>query len=64
MIFWFVNDKLALTCQVQTGTCQEHVPATEQQPQGCLPSASVETESYAAEAANLQHPMRGIQSGE
>ena len=26
-----VNYKLALACQVQIGTCQEHVPVTEQQ---------------------------------
>ena len=64
MIFWFVKYTLAFTCQVHIGTCQEHLPATEQRPQGCLPSASVETEPYAAEAANLQHPVRGIQRGE
>ena len=31
------------TCQLQIGTCQEHLPATEQQ-QGHLPSASEGTE--------------------
>ena len=50
-------------CQLQTGTCQEHLPATEQQ-QGHLPSASEETEPWAAAAADLQHPLRGIQGRE
>ena len=49
-------------CQLQTDTCQEHLPVTEQQ-QGHLPSASVEIEPCAAAAANLQHPLRGIQGG-
>ena len=51
------------TCQLQTGTCQEHLPATEQQ-QGHLPSASEETKPWAAAAADLQLPLRGIQGRE
>ena len=51
------------TCQLQIGTCQEHLPATEQQ-QGHLPSASEGTETRAAAAADLQHPLRGIQGRE
>ena len=31
-------------CQLQIGTCQEHLPVTEHQQQGHLPPASVETE--------------------
>ena len=49
-------------CQLQIDTCQEHLPVTEQQ-QGHLPSASVEIEPGAAAAANLQHPLRGLQGG-
>ena len=44
-----VNYKLALTRAFATTT------------QGHLPSASVETEPYAAAAADLQRPLRGIQ---
>ena len=40
-------------CQLQIGTCQEHLPVTEQQ--WHLPSASVQTELSAAAAADLQH---------
>ena len=42
--------------QLQTGTCQEHLPATE--PEHLPP------EPYAASAANLQHPPWGTQGGE
>ena len=50
-------------CQLQIGTCQEHLLATEQQ-QKHLPSVSAEIEPYAAAAADLQHPLRGVQDGE
>ena len=51
-------------CQLQTGTCQEHLLATEQQQQKHLPSGSVEIQPYAAAAADLQYPLRGVQGGE
>ena len=38
------------------GTCQEHLPATEQE--------HLPPEPYAASAANLQHPPWGTQGGE
>ena len=41
--------------QLQTGTCQEHSPAREQQKREHLPSAC------AAASADLQHPLQGIQ---
>ena len=40
-------------CQLQIGTCQEHLSVTEKQ-QGHLPSAC------AAPAADLQHSLKGI----
>ena len=43
-------------CQLQIGTCQQHLPVTEKQ--GYLPSAC------AAPAADLQHSLKGIQRGE
>ena len=49
-------------CQLQIGACQGHLPGTEQQ-QGHLPSASAGIEPCAAAAADLQHPLRGIQGG-
>ena len=44
-------------CQLQTGICQEHLLATEQQ-HGPLPPASVEVEPRAAAAAGLPHALR------
>ena len=38
-------------------TCPEPLPATEQQQQGHLPSASLA-------AADLQHPLRGVEAGD
>ena len=49
--------------QLQTDTCQEHLPVKEQQQQ-CFLTASMETEPCAAAGANLQHPLRGVQCGE
>ena len=40
-------------CQLQTGTCH-----------GRLPSTSTRIKSGAAAAADLQHPLRGIQGGD
>ena len=50
-------------CQLQTGICQEHLLATEQQ-HGPLPPASVEVEPRAAAAAGLPHALRGVQGGQ
>ena len=58
-----LSDWTELNCQLQTRTCQKHLPVTEKQ-QGCLPSASAKTEPCAAAAAGLQHPLRGIQGRE
>ena len=44
--------------QLQIGTGQENFPATEPQEQEHLPSASAETEPFAAAAADLQDPLR------
>ena len=41
------NKAITVNCQLQTGFCQ-----------GRLPSASVETEHWAAAAVDLQHPLR------
>ena len=41
------NEAIIVNCQLQTGACQ-----------GRLPSASVETEHWAAAAVDLQHPLR------
>ena len=43
-------------CQLPMGTCQEHLPATEQQFH--LPSASVEIKPCSAAAVDVQHPLR------
>ena len=59
----FVNHKLALSSQLWIGICQEHLPTAEQQQQGHLPSASAETDPWAAATADLQHPLRAIQGG-
>ena len=56
--------QLQTACQLQIGSCQERFPATEQQQQGHLSPASAETEPCAAAAADLQHPLRGVQGGE
>ena len=53
-----VNYKLTLACQLQIGTCWEHLPASEEQQQGHLPSVC------AAAAADLWHFLKGIQCGE
>ena len=53
-----------LKCQLQIGSCQEHLPATEQQQPGHLSSASAEIEPCAVAAADLQQPLRGVQGGE
>ena len=53
-----VNYKLTLACQLQIGTCQGHLPATEHQPEGPLRS------THAITAADLQHSLKGIQCGE
>ena len=51
-------------CQLQIGTCQEHLPTTEPQQQEHLPSAAAEIEPCAIATANLQDPLRGIQGEE
>ena len=51
-------------CQLQIGTCQEHLPTTEPQQQEHLPSAAAETELCAIATANLQDTLRGIQGKE
>ena len=43
--------------QLQIGAGRENFPATQQQ-QEHLPSASTETEPFAAAAADLQDPLR------
>lgn len=58
-----VGPQLEGNCQPQIGTCQEDLPATEQQQQGQLPSASAEVEPRAAEAANLQPPWGEFRVG-
>ena len=58
------KEKIDVVYQLHIGTCQEHLPGTEQQEQGHLPSASLESEPHAAAPADLQHPLRGIQGGE
>ena len=45
-------------CQLQIGTCQEHLPTTEPQQQEHLPSAAAEIEPCAIATANLQDPLR------
>ena len=45
---------MTLTSQVQIGTCQEHLPETEQQQKGNFPSVSAEIEPCAA-VVDLQH---------
>ena len=45
---------MALTSQLQIGTCQEHLPETEQQQKWHFSSASAEIEPCAA-AVDLQH---------
>ena len=55
-----------VTCeasQLQIGTAKA-LPATEQQPEVHLPSASAETEPCAAAAADLQHAPKGVLAGE
>ena len=47
------NTDFLKKCQLQIGTCQDHLPATEQQ--GPLPPASAETDPCAAVAADPQH---------
>ena len=47
-----VSDLLGYFCQLPTGTCQEHLPATEQQ-QGRLPSASAEIQLCTTVVADL-----------
>ena len=51
-----VGPQLEGNCQPHTGTRQEDLPATEQQQQGHLPSASAEVEPGASAAADLQPP--------
>ena len=46
-------------CQLQTGTCQEHLIAIEQE--GHLPSASAGTEPCAAAAGDPSTPPKGTQ---
>ena len=50
--------------QLQGGICQEHLPVTERQQQGPLPSASMRLEACAATAADLPHSPKGIRGGE
>ena len=52
MHFFFLSQ-----CQRKIGTCQEHLPASEEQ-HGHLPSAG------AAAAADLEYSLKGIQIGE
>ena len=40
-------------CQLQVGTCH-----------GCLPSTSARSKLWAVAAADLQHPLKGVQGGE
>ena len=54
----FLQDYLCLCtfpylCQLQIGTCH-----------GCLPSTSTRIKSCATVAADLQHPLKGVQGGE
>ena len=58
-----VGPQLEGNCQPHTGTCQEDLPATEQQQQGHLPSASAEVEPGAAAAADLQAPWGEFRVG-
>ena len=51
-VYFFLNP--LLSCQLWTGTCQEHLAETEQQ--GRLSSASLETQPRAAAVADLQFP--------
>ena len=50
------NTDFLKKCQLQIGTCQDHLPATEQQ--GPLPSSYAEIVPCATEIVDLQHPLR------
>ena len=55
---FFQTSSCDIFCQLQIGTCQEHLPASERQQRESLPPGC------AAAAADLLHPREGLQGGE